>query len=82
MIRGMPAWVVSLVCILVAVGGLSWWAYSTVTASALTVTPAASNLTSPLSSTVVDQLKQRTIYGNLPLKDASPYSRSDPFVSK
>ena len=82
MIRGMPAWLVSLVSILVVVAGLAWWTMSSTTAAPLTATPAASNLTSPLSSTLVDQLKQRTIYGNLPLTDASPYDHSDPFVSK
>jgi|GEM_PF-6973241 len=80
MIQRFPGWLVSLVVILAVVGSLGWWAYQ-VTQSAPLATPATSISTvSPLSSPVIDALKQRTVNGGVPLSSSAPYDRADPFV--
>ena len=80
--KTMPAWMVSVLSIVAVAAGLVWWMYSATAPSTITTTPAVSTATSPLSSTIVDDLKQKTIYGSVPLQDASPYDRTDPFVAK
>lgn len=78
----LPGWMVSLLVLLVAGAGLGWWVYSITVTPPLTVTPAVVSSQSPLSSPIIDELRKRTIYGDLPLKDTSPVDRTDPFVKQ
>lgn len=82
MIRSLPGWFISLLIILAVAGGLGWWVYSVTLTPPIVTPPAVSSSKSPLSSPVIDGLRTRTIYGDLPLKDTSPIDRADPFLAQ
>ncbi len=76
----LPNWMMALLVVLAAAGGLGWLVYQARSSPTLTTTPPVTSTTSPLSSPVVNSLRQRTVYGNITLTDQSPYDRLDPFA--
>ncbi len=59
---------------------LGWWVYDQVTPTSLTSTPQPSELQNPFPPTLLEALRQRTVYGELPVQPAESSGRSDPFV--
>ena len=74
------SWLGVVTVIVLAVAGSSWWAYQTTRPAAVVTTPPVSLTVSPLSSPVIDQLKHRSINGNIPVTDPGDSGRLDPFV--
>lgn len=80
MTNRLPTWLVSLLIVIAVALGLAWWVYQATQPPALTTPPPTASSASPLSSPVIDSLKQRTLSGGIPLTDTSPYTRTDPFA--
>lgn len=72
---------VSAGLVLVGVAGfLGWWVFTQTAAPARPATPPPTTSTSPLASPVIELLRKRLIFGELPLKPVGDSDRTDPFV--
>jgi hypothetical protein len=72
--------VVAIIGMFAFAGLLAWWVYGQVAPTPLTLTPQPTELPSPFQPTLLEALRQRTVYGELPVTPAEVSDRSDPFV--
>ena len=74
------SWVGSLVVIGLLAAALGWWVLNTIKAPVSVAPLPAGKTDSPLASPVIQRLKDRVIYGAIPVADPGPSKRADPFV--
>lgn len=74
-------WITSIIIIVIAAAGLGWWVYNTIQVKvASTTTLIQRKPENPFSSKVISSLKERTIFGDLPVKAPEPATKEDPFI--
>ncbi len=74
--RGLSVASLSVVVVVLA---LAWWVHTVVTPPPIVTQPGPAS-SSPLRSPLLETLKQRTIYGTVPVPDPGDSGRADPFV--
>jgi len=76
-IRGWVGVIGTLLVVLISVG---WWTLQAVKVPPIVAKPPVAATQSPMTGSVIEALKSRTINGDIPVTDPGPSNRSDPFV--